>query len=534
MTDDSNAQPSSSKETEDVENKGKQDDITSPNDGAGPSTDTSGAIRPSMKEDQDENNMRLSSGVRWSEAVNHARAKVGQQGAEQGRNDARARWKRAIFLATQLSYGRGVVTSENKYDTQAPEAKMAKILETQHWLELIDSKHRYGSNLKYYHQKWIAEDTKENFFMWLDKGGGKTLDLPECPREQLEKERIIFLSAEQRLNYLVEIDSEGKLRWARNHEYVDTTPNRWKDAGDGKGIVPTDGNEDDKYDTTLHRRRSFDESSLSSSDLEEEQAKHYAGDPEPDVGPIRRLWRNNFTMKGMTDRILRKTVQKNTWIYVCDLDYHMYIGIKQTGTFQHSSFFGGSVSSAGLLTVKQGLVTSLSPLSGHYRASISYFDEFIKVMDEKGLDLHKVHVTKGEAMLWGLEHYGKFQKSKHRFVKSNKEKMKSLLNRFNPSHKKRKKKLKRRGLSGRERAATAAEGPSKQGSRPLSAKSKDTSRSQSKADVKQSADNDRSDTSNLPDKNAQNRILDPENEEQPEKHSLVESPTQEVKKELSS
>lgn len=47
----------------------------------------------------------------------------------------------------------------------------------------------------------------------LDRGDGKDLDLEELPRERFERERITYLSAEQRLNYLVNIDSDGKLRW---------------------------------------------------------------------------------------------------------------------------------------------------------------------------------------------------------------------------------------------------------------------------------------------------------------------------------
>lgn len=47
----------------------------------------------------------------------------------------------------------------------------------------------------------------------------------------------------------------------------------------------------------------------------------------------------------------------------------LYVGIKNTGLFQHSSFLsGGLVISAGLLTVRNGLLTKLSPLSGHYRS----------------------------------------------------------------------------------------------------------------------------------------------------------------------
>ncbi|KAF9076190.1 hypothetical protein BDP27DRAFT_1314037 [Rhodocollybia butyracea] len=51
---------------------------------------------------------------------------------------------------------------------------------------------------------------------------------------------------------------------------------------------------------------------------------------------------------------------------------NMFIGIKNTGTFQHSSLTsGGIVTSAGLISVKDGQIHTLSPLSGHYRTSIN-------------------------------------------------------------------------------------------------------------------------------------------------------------------
>jgi hypothetical protein len=37
--------------------------------------------------------------------------------------------------------------------------------------------------------------------------------LEELPRERLEREKITYLSAEQRLNYLVNIDKDGRLKW---------------------------------------------------------------------------------------------------------------------------------------------------------------------------------------------------------------------------------------------------------------------------------------------------------------------------------
>ena len=51
-------------------------------------------------------------------------------------------------------------------------------------------------------------------FYWLDNGPGKNLSLAKCPREKLEKENILYLSADQRRHYLVFIDpKDGKFRW---------------------------------------------------------------------------------------------------------------------------------------------------------------------------------------------------------------------------------------------------------------------------------------------------------------------------------
>ncbi|CAK5280496.1 unnamed protein product [Mycena citricolor] len=109
----------------------------------------------------------------------------------------------------------------------------------------------------------------------------------------------------------------------------------------------------------------------SHTDALDTAATHYAG-PQKGKYRITREFRKRFTLRGVVDRLLRKTVRKNTWIYVSDKHFNIFIGIKKTGTFQHSSLLGGGVvTSAGLITVKQGIVYKLSPLSGHYRTSIS-------------------------------------------------------------------------------------------------------------------------------------------------------------------
>ncbi|KAK7468805.1 hypothetical protein VKT23_003306 [Stygiomarasmius scandens] len=334
----------------------------------------------------------MTSEARWRDAALHAKFKLERTDANKGKNSSRERWQRAGFYASRLRDENEVL---NKADGSLDSnADVQKHLETQHWLELVDG---------------------------LDQGEGKKLSLPECPREQLEKERIMYLSAEQRLNYLATVDEEGKLRWARNNELIDTSAGHWKDAGNGGGIVP-----DDLPDRPIsHQRDSFETSSSSSSSSSEESnaAMHYAGPPK---GKNRwsRAFHKYFTVKGLLDRMLRKTVRRNTWIYVTDKNYNLFIGIKDTGTFQHSSFLGGGlVTAAGLISVRAGLVHTLSPLSGHYRTTVEHFHRFLDVMAERGVDLHKAKISKAEAALWGIEHIAKWKKKESELKKAGKQKV---------------------------------------------------------------------------------------------------------------
>jgi hypothetical protein len=105
------------------------------------------------------------------------------------------------------------------------------------------------------------------------------------------------------LNYLVKIDSEGKLRWARNNELVDTSAGHWKDLGGGMGIAPTDGTE--PLVTGLHHRNSFSDSSIAGSS---DQASHYLGHNAGGGNRVSKMFKSRFTTAGLTDRLLRKTV----------------------------------------------------------------------------------------------------------------------------------------------------------------------------------------------------------------------------------
>jgi D-hexose-6-phosphate mutarotase len=325
-------------------------------------------------------------------------------------------------IAHKNQYGLKMV---EKWTRGAPAQELSKVMEAQYWLEMVDKKHRYGSNLKHYHAAWEEDqNTKDNFFKWLDEGDGKDVSLPECPRDQLDKEQVTYLSSEKRANYIVDV-KDGRLVFRRNGKYVDTTKNRWRDLGNGNGIVELGEEEkaelrrqrEERAARRGHKLRDDDSSSSSSSsdddglDSEEEEdakqrARHYGGnESQPKKGL------KSFTPAGFWEKLLRKTVADNTWIYVYNSRHELFVGIKTTGKFQHSSFlYGGRVLSAGLLKAKDGYLTSLSPLSGHYRAGTAHFRFFVASLQDSGVNLEHVTLSKSLMMLQGLESYGKLTK----------------------------------------------------------------------------------------------------------------------------
>lgn len=113
------------------------------------------------------------------------------------------------------------------------------------------------------------------------------------------------------MNYLVSIDDEGKLRWARNNVVIDTTEGKWQDLGEGKGIILQDGTH--PCPPIPPRRDSFGSTSFRSR--QQNEATHYAGSKKGKNRLVRAICRH-FTLKGRMDKLLRQTVGANTWIYV--------------------------------------------------------------------------------------------------------------------------------------------------------------------------------------------------------------------------
>ena len=241
---------------------------------------------------------------------------------------------------------------------------------------LADSETNSGSNLRTYHEEWKKSDTNENFFYWLDYGEGRFIDCQGCPRERLDREQVRYLSKEERLDYLVKIDKEGRLCWAKNGARIDTTE-KFKDSI--HGIVP-DTDDTPAYAPIKEEAATDlqDTSSETSDEDAHETRRGHEADDEADRANIyatpaydkskgvKKV--KHVSAATIFNKLLRGSVKKNTWIFVADTSFRLYVGIKQSGAFQHSSFLHGSrISAAGLIKIKDGRLSKLSPLSGHYR-----------------------------------------------------------------------------------------------------------------------------------------------------------------------
>jgi hypothetical protein len=268
----------------------------------------------------------------------------------------------------------------------------AKVMDLKYFLEIVDLKHRHGSNLRSYHNYWQNSPTNQNFFYWLDYGEGRNLELEQCPRERLEKQQVRYLTREQRMNYLVTVDEAGLFRWDKSNELVWTNSTRFKDSLDGIVGIEDDapqfiGNETtaDSASISSSSSSSSSSSTLSSttsmgSVLSDEETKPFTEEEYKAAKVMKKVLHASPTTA--FKRMMGKSTEKeNMWIFVSlqcvDLDFdhllkyykvadssfRLYIGIKKSGAFQHSSFLRGArIAAAGMIKIKHGQLRSLAPL----------------------------------------------------------------------------------------------------------------------------------------------------------------------------
>ncbi|KAL0330448.1 UNVERIFIED_CONTAM: IQ domain-containing protein IQM4 [Sesamum radiatum] len=121
---------------------------------------------------------------------------------------AASRWYRAKRRAAKV--GKGLLKDEK-----------AQKLALHHWLEAIDPRHRYGRNLHFYYDVWFERKSYQPFFYWLDIGEGKEVNLPSCPRVDLQRQCIQYLGPKERDSYEVIVE-EGKLVYKQSGNLLNT------------------------------------------------------------------------------------------------------------------------------------------------------------------------------------------------------------------------------------------------------------------------------------------------------------------------
>lgn len=300
-------------------------------------------------------------------------------------------------------------TREERARKRQERITRSKAMDRQYFLEMIDTKHRYGANLRAYHEVWMDSDTHENFFYWLDQGGGREIDLAMVPRERLERERIRYLSREERRAYLVKIDHEGRLCWDRTGERIDTSKEYINSTN---GVVHVSEVETGAAELSTPCPCHTLSAPVARGHKPDQQNRNGKDQDSP------RKFKTAFRFSGQAilDKLLRCSVQENTWIFVADVSFRLYVGIKDSGSFQHSSFLQGSrVSAAGSIKIKDGKLVGLSPLSGHYRPTASNFRAFMQSLREAGVDMENVVISKSLAVVQGIELYSKLRKGMKRF-----------------------------------------------------------------------------------------------------------------------
>ena len=355
--------------------------------------------------------LSLDPSTRWTEAIKEAQYReltrprprttdFTQDSNDERKSEARQKWRTVGGIARRAGGdekddgGKESSGDEGKRRLQKQKrTQSTQMMDLSYFLEMVDVHHRYGSNLRKYHAEWKRRETRENFFFWLDQGEGKELSLETCPRERLDSMKVRYLSREERLNYLTTVDGQGRICWHRNGIRIDTSV-KWKDSI--IGIVPVDDNTPTYAENAAAAGAPANPSSGSSAESSGDEA-YKAEKKVTEVAPDEIL-----------NRLVRKSSTKSKWIFVADTSFNLYVGIKQSGAFQHSSFLHGSrISSAGLIKIRDGKIKLLQPRSGHYRPPASNFFAFIHALRAKGVDMSATSVSASYAALVGIEGYMK-------------------------------------------------------------------------------------------------------------------------------
>ncbi|KAK9812845.1 hypothetical protein WJX72_004631 [[Myrmecia] bisecta] len=259
-------------------------------------------------------------------------------------------WVRATTSAARVGKGSSFANGDD-----------ALLLKKEHWLEATDSRHRYGSNLRPYHEYWLSQPTTEPFFYWLDHGQGRDLDLDTRPRARLDSQQLHYCSAAERHQLEAELDAEGLLRYRHSGELVHT--------------LSADEEREMHEDFEAWKQADVAAAVLSRTPCDSSaDASPAGGAAAPSAEEL---------------KAAKQRRNANKWIFVTSADGNrFYVAPKVKGRFQHSSFLaGGAVGAAGAIMVNRGRIVKLTPMSGHYVPDVHQYIAFLDKLAKQKVDL---------------------------------------------------------------------------------------------------------------------------------------------------
>ncbi|GMN55973.1 hypothetical protein TIFTF001_025088 [Ficus carica] len=135
----------------------------------------------------------------------------------------------------------------------------------------------------------------------------------------------------------------------------------------------------------------------------QQQCIKYLGPTEREAYEVS-IQEGKFTYKQSGKLLDTKEGPKDAkWIFVLSTSKTLYVGMKNKGTFQHSSFLaGGATLSAGRLIVEGGILKAVWPHSGHYLPTEENFQEFMSFLKEHNVDLTNVKKSPSDEEATGL------------------------------------------------------------------------------------------------------------------------------------
>lgn len=96
-----------------------------------------------------------------------------------------------------------------------------------------------------------------------------------------------------------------------------------------------------------------------------------------------------------TEEFESKDGQEEMWIFVMDLQGHLYAHPKVKMKFQHSSFLaGGPLKASGKIFIEQGVFKAMEPYSGHYRPDKADMNALVERLQTMGVDVRTINFIK--------------------------------------------------------------------------------------------------------------------------------------------